>query len=132
MLLGRLLQPDYRVVHRHDPDGESKPFDLASGTSGKLVRVQGLERLGGRHRRKPSRDSRSRLGKVLIHRQLPGTEPNEISRASMGGSVSAAAGGWALTEPGPHLGGLLTGGAPAGSPEIGLLMGCRASFGVST
>ena len=28
-------------------------------------------------------------------------EPNEISRASMGGSAAAAAGGSALTEPGP-------------------------------
>jgi len=32
---------------------------------------------------------------------ITAAEPNEISRASMGGSAAAAAGGSALTEPGP-------------------------------
>ncbi len=52
-------------------------------------------------------------------------ESNEISRASMGGSAAAAAGGSALTETG-SFGGLLTDRAPAGSPVTGLLMRCRA------
>src|ERR1039458_8017994 len=50
---------------------------------------------------------------------------------SVGGPPAAAAGGSALTEPGPF-GDLLTDRAPAGSPVTGLLMGCRARLGVST
>ncbi len=61
-----------------------------------------------------------------LHTDLVESEPNEISRASMGGSAAAAAGGSALTEPDPPLGGLLTDRAPVGSPVTGLLMGCRA------
>ena len=57
--------------------------------------------------------------------------PNEISGAAMRGSAAAAAGRSALALPGPF-GGLLTDRVPAGSPVTGLLMGCRARFGVST
>ena len=35
-------------------------------------------------------------------------------------------------QPRPLVGGLLVDRAPAGSPVTGLLMGCRARFGVST
>ncbi len=62
------------------------------------------------------------------HSVVPGPKwrrPNEISRASMRGSAAAAAGRSALARPGPF-GGLLTDRAPAGSPVIGLLVGCRA------
>ena len=65
--------------------------------------------------------------------RMLGSMRNLMSPAgpSMGGSAAAAAGGSALTEPGPF-GGLLTDRAPAGSPVTGLLMGCRARLGVST
>ena len=64
-----------------------------------------------------------RLNRITT--SLTPAQPNEISRASMRGSAAAAAGRSALARPGPF-GGLLTDRAPAGSPVIGLLMGCRA------
>src|SRR5664279_4366064 len=58
--------------------------------------------------------------------------PNETSRVSLWEAWLAAAGGSALALPGLSIRGLLTDRAPAGSPVSGLLLGCRARFGVST
>jgi hypothetical protein len=58
--------------------------------------------------------------------------PNETSRGFLWEALASSGRRVSTRSTGLSFRGLLTDRAPAGSPVTGLLMGCRARFGVST